>query len=331
MGKPAQFTVQLDTKKNLLPYNYIKKANSNIILMQHLPEAFNFWLKIPDDKLRVIMEAAGYLVQAAVLLDDVQDGTQYRRNLPSTDRIYGIPLSVNSSVFCLIVALEKLKNLQNSAVFDIYCKEVKSALDGIAADLYWRDAFVCPTEDEYKAMVIKKTGSYLLLKFGLMQAFSANRGDYHELLNTLGLYYQIRDEYINLTKLEALEGKSNQHELMDLKNLMFCEDITEGRFTFPLIHGLNSSEGPTIRSILVQRTSDSIIKQHCLSLLEKVGSLDYTRRTLHDLDGDLREQHCLSLLEKVGSLDYTRRTLHDLDADLREQVHNIRYSSSVHQ
>ncbi|XP_041970927.1 geranylgeranyl pyrophosphate synthase-like isoform X2 [Aricia agestis] len=221
--------------------------------------------------------------------DDVQDGTQFRRNLPSAHRIYGTPWAANASTFCFMAALKKIADLGNPEAVDNFCQEMMSALDGIALDLYWRDAFICPTENEYMEMV-KLKNSFFTLNLRIIQSFSKDRRTYSDLMNTYGVYYQIRDEYANLVNVKGLDTKSHEQEFKNLHEVMFCEDITEGRFTFPMIHGLNSSEGPTIRSILVQRTSDIRIKQHCLSLLEKVGSLDYTRRTLHDLDADLREQ-----------------------------------------
>ncbi len=44
----------------------------------------------------------------------------------------------------------------------------------------------------------------------------------------LGLYFQIRDDYCNLSLKEYSENKS------------FCEDLTEGKFSFPIIHAIQS-------------------------------------------------------------------------------------------
>lgn len=52
----------------------------------------------------------------------------------------------------------------------------------------------------YQNMVIDKTGGLFRLAVGLMQAFSENKTDYTVLLNLLGLYFQIRDDYINISR-----------------------------------------------------------------------------------------------------------------------------------
>lgn len=43
-----------------------------------------------------------------------------------------------------------------------------------------------------------------------------------------GLYFQIRDDYCNLSLKEYSENKS------------FCEDLTEGKFSFPMIHAIQT-------------------------------------------------------------------------------------------
>lgn len=45
-----------------------------------------------------------------------------------------------------------------------------------------------------------------------------------------GLYFQIRDDYCNLSLKEYSENKS------------FCEDLTEGKFSFPIIHAIQSQD-----------------------------------------------------------------------------------------
>ena len=42
--------------------------------------------------------------------------------------------------------------------------------------------------------------------------------------------------------------------------------------------------------ILEQRTGDVELKKHCVTLLEKFGSLRYTRHTLEELDAELRAE-----------------------------------------
>lgn len=59
-----------------------------------------------------------------------------------------------------------------------------------------------------------ETGGLFRLAVGLMQAFSHDKRCYRSLLDQLALYFQIRDDLINLSSADYMKGKS------------FCEDLT---------------------------------------------------------------------------------------------------------
>lgn len=68
---------------------------------------------------------------------------------------------------------------------------------GEGMETFWRDNVICPTEMEYKQMTVCKTGGLILLMFRLMQLFSDNKKDFARLASFLGLYFQIRDDFID--------------------------------------------------------------------------------------------------------------------------------------
>ena len=92
----------------------------------------------------------------------------------------------------------------------------------------------------------------------MMQAFSTNETDFEPLLNQLATYFQIRDDYINLLDAEYMENKS------------FCEDLTEGKFSFPLIYAVQQHPHDTrLLSILKQRTKSIEVKQHAVQYMQE--------------------------------------------------------------
>lgn len=118
-----------------------------------------------------------------------------------------------------------------------------------------------------------------MLAIRLMLLFSDNKKDFTKLTALLGLYFQIRDDYCNLSLKEYSENKS------------FCEDLTEGKFSFPIIHAIQSQDtDKQVLHILRQRTRDVEVKKYCVSLLEKLGSFKYTRETLEALDNEARNE-----------------------------------------
>jgi len=56
------------------------------------------------------------------------------------------------------------------------------------------------------------------------------------------------------------------------------------------MENLNISLNSNQLGILRQRTRDVELKKYCVTLLEKFGSLNYTRRTLEELDTELRAE-----------------------------------------
>ena len=142
------------------------------------------------------------------------------------------------------------------------------------------------------------------------------------LMSTLGLYFQIRDDYANLNSKEVLihlltQNNLYQFQLIDIlvfqsfqyeSNKSYCEDLTEGKFSFPVIHAIRSRpDDQQIVSILRQRTKDTDLKRYCVSLLDKFGSFDYTRQTLVQLDLDARRE-----IVKLGGNPILERVLDEL-------------------
>ncbi|XP_060067019.1 geranylgeranyl pyrophosphate synthase-like [Ylistrum balloti] len=267
----------------LEPYKYICQIPGKKVRSK-LAEAFNHWLNIPPEKIAVIGEATQMLHNASLLIDDIEDSSKLRRGIPVAHSIYGVPHTINSANYVYFLGLEKVLRLEHPEATKVFTEQLLELHRGQGMDIYWRDAIICPTEEEYKAMVTKKTGGLFGLAVRLMQLFSDNKSDLKPVLDVLGLYFQIRDDYANLISKEYEANKS------------YCEDLTEGKFSFPIIHGIRTSpDNNQVLSILRQRTSDNDVKKYCVEVLEKLGSFDYTKKVLEEL-----EERLLALIEDQG-------------------------------
>lgn len=60
--------------------------------------------------------------------------------------------------------------------------------------------------------------------------------DYVPLVDLIGVLFQIRDDYMNLQADEYATNKG------------FAEDLTEGKFSFPIVHGVRAN--PSDRQLL---------------------------------------------------------------------------------
>jgi len=201
------------------------------------------------------------------------------------------------------MALEQCLMLDNMKAMHVFTKELLNLHRGQAHDILWRDSNSCPTEEQYKDMVLDKTGGLFRLAVGLMQAFSDNKTEFQPLLNELALYFQIRDDYVNISSAWYKKTKG------------FCEDITEGKFSFPIIHSVRSNlEDHRLLNILKQRTEDEEIKQYAVQWMEQTGSLQYTREVINH-----HKEKVLEEIEKLGRHPLLARIIVELDRQLDDR------------
>jgi geranylgeranyl diphosphate synthase type 3 len=62
-----------------------------------------------------------------------------------------------------------------------------------------------------------------------MKIYSNDIRDFNELIDAIGQFFQIRDDLANLCSKEYADSKS------------YCEDLTEGKFSYPVIHAIKYS------------------------------------------------------------------------------------------
>ncbi|XP_043193433.1 geranylgeranyl pyrophosphate synthase-like [Amphibalanus amphitrite] len=288
-GDPAQ------DKLLLQPFHYICQTPGKQIRSK-LAQSFNYWMNVPEKKLSQIEEIVEMLHNASLLIDDIEDRSILRRGIPVAHSIYGMASTINASNYVYFMGLERTQALEHPEATSVFCEQLLELHRGQGMDIYWRDNFHCPTEDEYRQMTIRKTGGLFGLATRLMQLFSSCEHDFTKLSSTLGLFFQIRDDYANLCLQEYTESKS------------FAEDLTEGKFNFPCIHAIATHPDDTrVVNIIRQRTTDVEVKKYCISLLKQFGSFDYTKQTLQRLDAEAREEIAL-----LGGNPHLERVLDSL-------------------
>eukprot|EP01091_Cochliopodium_minus_P010353 TRINITY_DN2716_c0_g1_i3.p1 TRINITY_DN2716_c0_g1~~TRINITY_DN2716_c0_g1_i3.p1 ORF type:complete len:246 (-),score=64.98 TRINITY_DN2716_c0_g1_i3:366-1103(-) len=220
------------------PYCYLLQVKGKQIRSK-LIDAFDKWLKIPSQIKEEIKEIVQMLHTSSLLIDDIEDNSELRRGIPTAHKVYGIPNCLNSANYIYFKSLDIIHKLKNPKATEAFLEEMILLHKGQGFDIWWRDSLHCPTIEEYEKMVIDKTGGLFRLAVKVMQAFSENKTDYVPLVNKMGLLFQIQDDYMNLQSDEYAENKS------------FCEDITEGKFSFPIIHGIRTN--PTDNRLISKR------------------------------------------------------------------------------
>ena len=307
-------------KENILkgPFDYLESHPGKDIRTQ-LITAFNAWLAVPSSSLRIISGVVTMLHTASLLIDDVEDSSQLRRGVPVANSIFGTAQTINSANYVYFCALQELLKLNNPEAIRIYTDELLNLHRGQGMDLFWRDTLTCPSEDDYLEMVGNKTGGLFRLAIKLMCAESPTHNfnpsgspsntqtDYIPLVNTIGLLFQILDDYRNLSDTTYTSNKG------------LCEDLTEGKFSFPIIHSIRSDPSNLVLiNILKQKTQDEEVKRYAVAYMEKTSSFTYTRRVLRGLT-----KKALQLVDDVdagrGKADGIRDVLEKLRVERHER------------
>ncbi|KAF1973873.1 terpenoid synthase, partial [Bimuria novae-zelandiae CBS 107.79] len=256
------------------PYDYLVGHPGKDIRSQCIA-AFNKWLKVPSERLEVITRVVGMLHTASLLVDDVEDSSILRRGIPVANSIFGIAQTINSANYVYFLALQSLIPLGNPSLIEIYSTELLNLHRGQGMELHWRDSLTCPTQAEYLEMVDNKTGGLFRLAIKLMQAESTVDIDCAPLVSTIGLLFQILDDHLNLSSTSGYAS---------LKGV--CEDLTEGKFSFPVIHAIQADpRNRVMYNILKQKTTDEEVKRYAVRYLEEKGSFEYSKGVIDGLRG----------------------------------------------
>ncbi|KAG0201005.1 geranylgeranyl pyrophosphate synthetase [Mortierella sp. NVP41] len=280
MAIPSIYPTNHDEAALLEPYTYIC-SHPGKEMRTELIEAFNIWIKVPPQELAIITKVVKMLHTSSLLIDDIEDDSVLRRGEPVAHKIFGVPATINCANYVYFLALAELSKIPNPKMLTIFTEELLCLHRGQGMELLWRDSLTCPTEEEYIAMVNDKTGGLLRLAVKLMQAASSEcTADYVPMVELIGIHFQIRDDYLNLQSSQQYSA-----------NKGFCEDLTEGKFSYPIIHSIRSDPSSRkLLNILKQKPTEPELKVYAVSLMNKTKTFEYCRQQLALYEERAREE-----------------------------------------
>lgn len=228
-------------------------------------------------------------------LDDLEDGSPLRRGKPSTHNIYGTAQTINSATYQYTQATAMAAELSNPSCIRIYLEEMNQLYVGQSYDLYWTHNALCPSISEYLKMIDMKTGGLFRMLTRLMIAErpvgdKVSDNDLNLFSCLIGRFFQIRDDYQNLASADYAKQKG------------FAEDLDEGKYSFTLIHCIQTLESDPkftgeaiqLRAFLMKRRFEGKLsheaKREVLATMKKTKSLEYTLGVLRELHGELGKE-----------------------------------------
>ncbi|PYH70516.1 bifunctional terpene synthase/polyprenyl synthetase family protein [Aspergillus vadensis CBS 113365] len=269
------------------PIQYICSMPSKGVRSRMI-EALNYWLEVDEASLNKIGQLVDILHNASLILDDIEDNSPKRRGKPATHTIFGHSQAINSANFMFVQAVQVARQFRSPNAVEILLEELENLYLGQSWDLCWKYKLKCPSPSEYLNMVDNKTGGLFRLLLRLMQA--EGKSTAHDEVNMNGLtilfgrFFQIRDDYMNLRSGLYIEQKG------------FCEDLDEGKFSYPIVHCAANHAGfrDLIDGVFRQRpttiTTSGMqplaleVKQHIVEYLDTTGTFQHCREYLLQLE-----------------------------------------------
>jgi len=194
----------------------------------------------------------------ALIHDDIEDSSLFRRGKPTLHHLHGIPLAINAgdSLFGMVYEIlmsnrERFGDQKALDIISLFNQIFRATFEGQAYDIGWVANNHFPTRAEYFEMIRRKTGVYSgkgPCQLGALIAdvppdILEKIGDFGE---ALGIGFQIKDDVLNLEE-DAGELKEYGKERGG--------DIREGKRTLITIHmleSLNQTDSEKLRAILLK-------------------------------------------------------------------------------
>jgi len=218
-----------------------------------------------------------------LMVDDIEDASEFRRGKPCTYKIYGLDIAINAGnamyylpLLPLIKNKEKISKEKLCKVYEIYVQEMISLSMGQAMDIAWHKGIADADkigEEDYLQMCAYKTGTLARMSAKIAAVLAdANEkltdklGHFAE---SIGVAFQMQDDILDLTGEEFAEKKGGRGQ-----------DITEGKRSLIVIHTLkvaDAKDRKKLIEILNVHTSDQKLKDEAIQIMEKYGSIDYVK------------------------------------------------------
>ena len=263
----------------LEPVNYYKRQKGKNI-RKTLCNFFGRLLGVNDVNIELINEITNDVHNASLVIDDIEDNGTLRRNEPCAHLIYGIPLSINAGYYSIFNSLNQIAQNFNQTTTNKIIEYLKYIHEGQGMDIYYTQNKVIPTLQEYEKMMIYKTGYAFIMNLELLMDKSSNvifKKNFEKVKNVLilfSVFFQIRDDYINLTDLSYWKEKG------------FCQDFDEEKISYLITYFHNeniyeNNTNPNIIEMMKDKSKECKIK--IIKIFHESGIFDAVYKKLLQL------------------------------------------------
>jgi geranylgeranyl diphosphate synthase type 3 len=288
----------------LEPVNYYKKQKSKNI-RKLLTNFFGKLLGVTNENIEVINIIIDDIHNASLVIDDIEDNSTLRRNEPCAHLKYGLSHSINGGYYSLFKSLNQIIQYFSQQTSNVMIKYMYYIHEGQGMDIYYTQNKIIPSLDEYEKMMIYKTGYAFICILNLLIDKSTNiiaKKNYENIKKTLilfSLFYQIRDDYINLTDPEYWKNKG------------FCQDFDEEKISYIITYFYTINEKDTINIIKMMKDKTNEGKIKILLIFHEAGLFDIIYEKLLKLKNEISEIMNLELI--IDQLPFDKFNINNLN------------------
>ena len=232
-----------------------------------------------------IDEVISMIHNASLVIDDIEDNSYLRRNNICAHIKYGIPMALNAGYLSIFKALHEInkskkftENIRHKIIENIYYCHI-----GQGMDIYYTTNKIIPLLDDYNKMIEYKTGMYFITILDLMIEKTNDinlKNNYDNILKCIvdfSLFFQIRDDYINLTDVKYWKEKG------------FCQDFDEQKISYLITYCTNNkmNDYKIINSNLEKPNKTNEDKIKILMLMSNNGLLNIIYDKLVELKNNI--------------------------------------------
>lgn len=284
--------------KILEPYDYLNHLpSSNNKFRTRIINILNLdFYEIKNDKLvQKIDEIISILHSSSLLIDDIQDYSEFRRGKETSFITYGIPLTINCANMMYFFAFQKcVKEIPiilndsepNQCVIEkkiidmtkFFIEELLNCHYGQGIELYWRDKINCidfklPSYNDYFTMVLCKTGGIFRLITKFFNLFSVYEYNLTIIMNLISIIFQIKNDYLDLF--------DNTNSINKKK---IGEDLIEGNLSLPILHCLKTTTNSPVYFFLKKKKLErQATQEDILDCIKYMKDISNTSKFVQDL------------------------------------------------
>ncbi|MBM4186481.1 MAG: polyprenyl synthetase family protein [Gemmatimonadetes bacterium] len=293
-GVEADLELVRDQIRHLIAADFglIAEVNAHLLRMQGkmfrptLLLLVNRAVQAPDPR-AVRLAAVVELIHLATLVhDDSVDHSVLRRGMPTINSLFSHQVSVIMGDYLYSRAVIELVDLSDLAPLRVMSRVTNEMTIGEMRQLLAHDPLTF-SEESYDLLIRAKTASLIsgACECGALEASPEVRAAMARFGNALGMAFQIVDDLLDLTEVEAVTGKPSGH------------DLREHKVTLPLIHALprltTEQRGEIAALMAAPAPADDRVTR-VIKLVADAGGIDYARRRAQSLaEQALAELECL--------------------------------------